>query len=195
MRCTVPSVSVGPVRQTRGEARIEEILRAALDVIQREGLGAGTHRTVADASGVPLGSLTYYFPTKEDLLREALLLFVEEEIARLAVLAAALAGRSLEPEQVATGFAALLEASDPEQISQFEIYLEAARMPALQEAAAECFAAYEKVAEAGLRAAGVPDPERRAPFVVALADGLGLRRAAAPGTAPDLRDALIELTR
>ena len=183
------------VRQARGVERHARILRAALVVVYREGVAGVTHRTVADEAGVPLGSLTYYFPTKEDLLREALLLFVEEEIARLSVLAAALAGRSLEPEQVATGFAALLEASDPEQISQFELYLEAARRPALQEAAAECFAAYEKVAEAALRAAGVADPERKAPLVVALADGLGLRRAAAPGSAPELRDALLELTR
>jgi DNA-binding transcriptional regulator YbjK len=183
------------VRQARGVERHARILRAALAVVHREGVAGVTHRTVADEADVPLGSLTYYFPTKDDLLREALLLFVEEEISRLSVLAAALAGRSLEPEQAATGFAALLEASDPEQISQFELYLEAARRPALREAAAACFAAYEEVAVAALRAAGIPDPERRGALVVALADGLGLRRAAAPGTGPDLRDALLALTR
>jgi len=183
------------VRQARGVERHARILRAALAVCRREGVAGVSHRTVAEEAGVPLGSLTYYFPTKDDLLREALLLFVEEEIARLSVLAAALAGRSLEPEQVATGFAALLEASDPEQISQFELYLEAARRPALRDAAAECFAAYEQVAVAALRAAGVPDPEHRASLVVAMADGLGLRRAAAPGTGPELRDALLALTR
>ena len=183
------------VRQARGVERHARILRAALAVIQREGVAGVTHRTVAAEAGVPLGSLTYYFPAKDDLLREALLLFVEAEISRLGVLAAALAGRSLDPEQVATGFAALLEASDPEQVSQFELYLEAARNPALQEAAAECFAAYEKLAAAALRSAGVPDPDKRAALIVAMADGLGMRRAAAPGTGPELRDALLALTR
>ena len=42
------SMAAGPVRQTRGEERIDEILRATLEVIRHEGLGAVTHRTVSD---------------------------------------------------------------------------------------------------------------------------------------------------
>src|SRR4051812_18377680 len=95
----LPKMRVMAVRQPRGEERQGHILRAALTLIHREGVGAVTHRTVADEAGVALGSLTYYFPTKDELLREALLLFVEEEVARLRVLAAALNGGSRDPEQ------------------------------------------------------------------------------------------------
>jgi DNA-binding transcriptional regulator YbjK len=176
-------------RQARGLERRERILRATLAVIAHAGVPAVTHRTVADDAGVSLGSVTYYFATKDDLLREALLLFVEEEVARLSALAAQLDAEALPLTDVADRFAALLEAQD--SVAQFELYLEAARNPALREAAGACFAAYEEVAEAALRSAGVPDPERHAPLVLALVDGAGLRRGAVPGSGPDLREALL----
>src|SRR3954447_18553754 len=99
----------GPVRQTRGEERIDEILRATLDVIRREGLGAVTHRTISDESGVPLGSLTYYFATKQDLLRAALQLFVAEDVARLRATAEELLAAGADGEEVVERFASVLE--------------------------------------------------------------------------------------
>jgi DNA-binding transcriptional regulator YbjK len=177
------------VRQARGAERRERILRSTLGVIARAGVPAVTHRTVAEDADVSLGSVTYYFASKDDLLREALLLFVDEEVARLNALAATLDGESRPVTEVADRFATLLEAED--SVAQFELYLEAARNPALRDAAATCFAAYEEVAEAALRSAGVRDPARHAPLVLALADGTGLRHAAVPGSGPDLRNALL----
>src|SRR4051795_12075845 len=105
-------MTAGPVRQSRGEARIDEILRATLDVIRREGLGAVTHRTVSDASGVPLGSLTYYFATKQELLRAALRLFVEEDVARLRATAEELAASGASGAEVVERFTAVLESDE-----------------------------------------------------------------------------------
>jgi len=169
-------------RQRRGEERRRQILYAALGVIGREGIGAVTHRTVASVAEVPLGSLTYYFASKEDLLREALLLFVEEETARLRAIGEALEVESLPPAEIAARFAAVLTGEDPENVAQFELYLEAARVPALREQAAACFAAYEEVARIALRAAGLPEPGPLPALMVALADGAGLRRLASPGS-------------
>jgi DNA-binding transcriptional regulator YbjK len=181
-------------RQPRGEERRSQILRATLAVIGRSGIPAVTHRSVAEEAGVPLGSLTYYFESKDELLRDALLLFVSEEAERLRVLGESIAEQELAPEQIADGFSALLETEKgPEQIAQFELYLEAARNPALREPAERCFRAYEEIAAAALRAAGVPDPDRAAALFVAMADGLGLRRVAAPGTGAELRAALLDL--
>ena len=87
----------------------------------------------------------------------------------------------------------MLSGNDPHQIAQFDLYLQAARDPSLRSAAAEAFAAYERVAAAALRAAGLADPERVAALFVALADGLGLRRLAAPGAGPAADEALVEL--
>ena len=56
---------------TAAESRRREILVAALRVITAGGPDAITFRRVAAEAGVPLGSLTYYFESREDLVREA----------------------------------------------------------------------------------------------------------------------------
>lgn len=166
----------------RGRAR-EDILRAALRLIGERGLHAVTHRDVAAAAGVSPGSTTYHFASLEDLLTAALELFVEDEIARLAAAADALEGAAPDSEAVLTAIAAQLDqtlASPAEQVAQFELYLEATRRPALQEAAARCVRAYRDVTAAALRAAGADDPEGLAPLALALTDGLLLQQLADP---------------
>lgn len=181
-------------QQARGEERRERILRATLAVIGRAGIGAVTHRSVAEEAGVPLGSLTYWFGTKDDLLREALRRFVADESERLRAVAERL-GSGVDPAVLAHEFADVLATNTgDEQIAQFELYLEAARNPALRDIAEESFRAYEDVAVAALRAAGASEPERLAPLFVSLADGMGLRRMST-GRAPTLEDLLLELFR
>jgi DNA-binding transcriptional regulator YbjK len=181
-------------QQARGEERRERILRATLAVIATSGIAGVTHRRVAEEAGVPLGSLTYWFATKDDLLRDALRRFVGEEAERLREVSGAL-DTGADPAEVALQFAGILEnAPGPEQVAQFELYLEAARNPALRDIAAECFRAYEEVAAAALRAVGVADPAAAAPLFVSLSDGLGLRRQAA-GAAPPLDELLVALLR
>jgi DNA-binding transcriptional regulator YbjK len=148
-------VSPNRGRRRRGEERIDEILRAALRVIGRDGLGAVTHRTVADASGVPLGSITYYFATKQELLREALRLYVAEDVARLRAAAGAFAAAGATGPEVVEGFASLFEADETGGVAQFDLYLEASRDPVLREVATESLRAYAEVAELALRAGGV----------------------------------------
>ena len=187
--------AAAPTRQPRGHERVERILRATLAVIGREGVGAVTHRSVAEAADVPLGSLTYYFASKQELLRDALRLFVAEDVARLHGMAERLAAERAAPEELVDRFAAVLEATDPEHLAQFGLYLAAAHDPELRDVAAESLAAYGRVAVVALRAAGVPEPERAAAVVVAAVDGLGLQRIAAGDRAPDLRAALGRLLR
>lgn len=56
----------------RGREGHETILRAALNLLVEQGYRAMSMRRVAAACGMKLGNLTYYFPTKEDLVRELL---------------------------------------------------------------------------------------------------------------------------
>jgi AcrR family transcriptional regulator len=56
----------------RGREGHEAILRAALHLLVEEGYRAMSMRRVAAACDIKLGNLTYYFPTKEDLVRELL---------------------------------------------------------------------------------------------------------------------------
>jgi TetR/AcrR family transcriptional regulator, regulator of biofilm formation and stress response len=179
-------------QQVRGEERRERILRATLSVIARDGIPAVTHRLVAAEAGVPLGSLTYWFASKDDLLREALLLFVDEETERLRRVGESLT-EGMAPAEIAERFAAVLEAGDgDDQVAQFELYIEAARNPALREVAQQCFAAYEEISRSALRAAGVEADGALPALFVALADGLGLRRMGA-GDALDVREAMLGL--
>jgi TetR/AcrR family transcriptional regulator, regulator of biofilm formation and stress response len=183
-----------PARQARGHERVEQILRATLAVIARDGVAGVTHRTVAEEAGVPLGSLTYYFASKQDLLRDALRLHVREDAGRLRALADALLASGADGEQVVTAFIAQFEGGEPD-VAQFELYLEVARDPQLRDVAVESLLAYREVAELALRAAGVPDPAPAAGMVVATIDGIGLHQAAAGDQAPDLRVVLPLLLR
>jgi DNA-binding transcriptional regulator YbjK len=53
--------------------RRQRIIEAALEVISEHGVAATTHRRIAAAAAVPLGSVTYYFTSLEDLLTAAFL--------------------------------------------------------------------------------------------------------------------------
>jgi DNA-binding transcriptional regulator YbjK len=60
------------------EDRRATILDATLRLIATDGVDAVTHRRVAVAAGVPLGSTTYYFDSREQLLREAFRRYLEQ---------------------------------------------------------------------------------------------------------------------
>lgn len=192
-----------PAHNARGRHTREEILRAALRVIAERGVGATTHRAVAEEAGVPVGAPGYYFGTMDGLLQEALKLFTREETDRLRALA-----RSLEeldrpaPEIVADVFARGVAETHVGQatlvLAQFELYLEAARRAPLRDAAAACLDAYRDLAAAALRATGRRRAEEAAPRFVALCDGLGLHQLADPQ--PDyatavLKPALVDMLR
>ncbi|MGH2906407.1 MAG: TetR/AcrR family transcriptional regulator [Solirubrobacterales bacterium] len=176
----------------------DRILRASLRVIGEDGIAAVSNRRLASEAGVALGSLTYHFPSQTELLRECLLLYVREEVARLNAIADQLrAGHASAPE-VAREVERIVAdtALKPEQIAELELHLQAARDGELQEASRRCFAAYDDFAAAALEALGVPEPQRHAPTVVALMSGFALRRMGtgerdASGTA----DALTTLLR
>ncbi|BCW48091.1 TetR family transcriptional regulator [Arthrobacter sp. StoSoilB13] len=52
--------------------RRSRILQATLDVITEHGVAGASYRGIAAHAGVPLGSMTYYFPTLEGLILAAL---------------------------------------------------------------------------------------------------------------------------
>jgi TetR/AcrR family transcriptional regulator, regulator of biofilm formation and stress response len=196
------SGTLAPTAPT-GDTRAR-ILHATLRTIAAGGIAAVSNRRVAAEAGVALGSLTYHFPSQTDLLRESLLLYAAEEVARLEALAAELrrgtaAGDGeLSAEQAAAAVeqVAARDAGRPEEIAELELHLHASRDPQLHDASRRCFAAYEEFATAALDALGVPEPERHARTVVALLCGLGVRRLgtgehAAEGTA----DALLTVIR
>ena len=122
---------------TGGDDTRSRILRAALRVIGEGGVAGLTNRRVAKEAGLSLGSLTYHFASQTELLRDSLLLFVEEEAARITALADSLAGSVTDIGQAA----AVVERVTSElafgraEIGAFEVYIQAGRDPGLHDAA------------------------------------------------------------
>jgi DNA-binding transcriptional regulator YbjK len=58
-------------QQRQQSDRRQLILDTTLRLIAAGGIDSVTHRKVADAAGIPLGSTTYYFDSREHLLGEA----------------------------------------------------------------------------------------------------------------------------
>lgn len=54
------------------DLRRRELIAAAMEVIATQGFEGATVRDIARAAGASLGSVNYYFPSKEDLCRAAI---------------------------------------------------------------------------------------------------------------------------
>lgn len=167
-------------RDAAPEGARRRLVRAALDVIGAEGIAGLTNRRITQAAGVSPGTLTYHFPAQEQLLVEALETFVSEEVDRLEVISSQLVGARLDVASAAEFARKAIEESVTrrEQIAQFELYLHAARNPRASAAAARCYAAYDALSIATLSALGSRHPEQHARALVALVEGIELRRLA-----------------
>jgi AcrR family transcriptional regulator len=65
-------------QRSRGHERREAILRAALQIIARDGMRAVRHRAVAKEANVPLAATTYYFKDINELIYDAFAYFAAE---------------------------------------------------------------------------------------------------------------------
>jgi TetR/AcrR family transcriptional regulator, regulator of biofilm formation and stress response len=112
--------------------RRERIARAAIAVVAERGLEGLTHRAVAAAAEVPLGSTTYHFATLDDLLEVALAHAAEDNIARMRAWEAALAPGA----DVAVAITDLVmdgvRAQRPATVVEYELYLAALHRPRLR---------------------------------------------------------------
>jgi DNA-binding transcriptional regulator YbjK len=176
----------------------ERILHAVLRVIGTDGVAGVTNRRVAREAEVSLGSITYHFASQHELVREAMLLFVAEETARLTAVAEQHLGTEVSLERAAAlvEHVAVHTRFGLEEIAPLELYIQAGRDPGLRDVAAECFAAYDRVAVTVLTGLGVPEPQRLAGPVVALIAGMQLRRLATGTTGEtSIADAVTMLVR
>jgi DNA-binding transcriptional regulator YbjK len=122
------------------------IVEATLRVIGARGADAVTHRAVAAEAGVPLASTTYYFASKEALVREAFELTIERSLALVAEHAARSEGTVVD-RLVALADAQLRDADAP-LAAQFELMLEAGRRPELRDLAAHWDTTYREAMRA-----------------------------------------------
>ncbi len=70
-------------RRRHDPDRRDRIIAATLELIVQAGVAGATYRTVAQAAGVPLGSMTYHFPSRDDLVFAAFERFADETLSPL----------------------------------------------------------------------------------------------------------------
>jgi TetR/AcrR family transcriptional regulator, regulator of biofilm formation and stress response len=189
-------VAASPASMPRGAARRRALLDATVRVIGRGGIAAVDHRAVAAEAGVPLGSTTYYFDSKDDMVARALEHVAEREAERLRAESdggALDVGPDLLPERLADILIDAWAGDRVTLLAQYELYLESARRPDLRPAAERWDAAYRDLLEHVLERLGTPDPDRRARLLCAGLDGLLLDHVATGSDPADLRSLAIEL--
>lgn len=167
--------------QDRSQRRRDALLRAAAELLAEGGARAVTHRAVAARAGIPAASTTYYFESIQQLTDEALRQHLTDRLGELHRMIAKSASGGRTAETVARGLArALIERSGDVAVAQFEVYLEAARNPALRAHVAETVEAFERLVAAVLRTLGARRPDESAAAMLALIDGFLIHRIARP---------------
>ncbi len=184
------------VAQTDISVRRAAIADAAIAVLETEGGRGLTHRAVDRRAGLPQGSTSNPFPTREALLTAALHRVVELERPAVEAMEALVPGGPYEPHRAAELLADFVEALlEPPRArlnaARFELELEARRRPEFQGALNRVRGDYLKIAERLLPSAGCTRPRDHAPQLLVLLDGLMLNQLFEPASALP-RDAIVE---
>lgn len=159
--------------QQRGELRRRALLEATLRVIGAGGTRAVSHRSVAEEAGVPLGSTTYYFESRDHILVQALRFAADQEIAQTGRALDELGPDALSVEALAGWLDRRLRGASRHRITAlYSLQLEAVHRPELRPIYEEWTVATVRMAQRLLEAGGAPDPVGSAPLLVAALDGL-----------------------
>jgi DNA-binding transcriptional regulator YbjK len=175
-------------KRPRGNARRLLLLQTTLRLIADEGIDAVTHRSVAEAAGVPLGSTTYWFASRQDMLSQALEHFARLEIEKLREHLGAVLGRHLSRKRLVDEFTDLIAPQLGEArwrtIAQYALLNEAARQPELERVCREWTAAWQETVAEVFDSLRAPDPDLEARMFLAMLDGLLLEQLATPDEDP-----------
>ena len=183
------------------------IADAAISTLARDGMRGLTHRAVDRAAGLPEGSASYYFRTRQALLQATVERLAELTSTDMLASAALVdsAAVSPPPGQELSAFGALtaalveswLTAGRERQLARYELSLEATRRPELRQTLVTTGAAIRALVADLFAAAGVREPHQRAADFAAFIDGLLFDQIAGAGsrelTTADLRAAIATL--
>ncbi|WP_034509743.1 TetR/AcrR family transcriptional regulator [Blastococcus sp. URHD0036] len=158
--------------------RREALVEAALRVMARDGLAAGTTRAVVAEAGMSLASFHYAFASRDELLAELVRRVVGRELAAATAVLDPADGLAGCLRAAAGGYLAHLEDDPGAEQLRLELTLHAVRDPALHAVAREQYRAYTDAAATLLDQAaaltgstwGRPVPEL-ARLLVTLVDG------------------------
>jgi AcrR family transcriptional regulator len=164
------------------QPRSELVLDAAIQVVGEEGIRALTHRAVDAAAGLPAGSTSNLFRTREALLRGIARRMVDVELVSWNQLAGAARPSTVDELATVLGqtVAMLVGPLRTLTVARFALFVEAARDADLQ---AELDRAATRVAAIGiewLTVVGSSAPAEHTAILMAYLDGLLLHELAFP---------------
>ncbi|MGY1780756.1 TetR/AcrR family transcriptional regulator [Geodermatophilus sp. SYSU D01036] len=122
------------------------LVEAALRVMARDGLAAGTTRAVVAEAGMPLAAFHYAFASRDELLRELVARVVGRELAAATAALDPAAGLAGCLRAAAAGYLDHLEREPGAEALMLELTLHAVRDPALRAVAAAQYRAYTAAA-------------------------------------------------
>jgi AcrR family transcriptional regulator len=140
---------------------------------------------VENAAGVPHGSVTYYFGSRDGLVYALVDRMVAECEVQVAAIAEQLA-EGFDLDTVARNLGAWMDHNRELHLARLELELAAARDPRLRERTTDAARVFWRMCEPLAAAAGSENPERDGRAMAAMVDGLLLDRLAHPGQTHDL---------
>ncbi|HET6937558.1 MAG TPA: TetR family transcriptional regulator [Nocardioides sp.] len=174
----MPSVTA-PEAPAALTPRRRELLEAALHVVADEGLRGLTHRAVDRRAGLPEGTCSAYFRTREALQTGLTQYVAAKCVADVAALAEQLAGHPADEPGVQDTVIVLTVAAfeswlDERELllARIELTMEASRNPSLAALLAERRERLVELVDASLAARGKRHDGRTAEALVAASDGL-----------------------
>jgi TetR/AcrR family transcriptional regulator, regulator of biofilm formation and stress response len=162
----------------RPESIRERILWATLQIVGTDGVDGVRHRRVAEVAEVSLGSTTYHFAMREELIREAFRWY----LAHATEVIGEIADRHRREDPVGRIVGLLTDLIGPESEdeglvrAEYELLLYAGRDPELIADVQAWEAAQRRVLARDLAAAGCASPSASAIVLIALTRGLELER-------------------
>lgn len=185
-------------------SRRAEIADAAISTLARDGMRGLTHRAVDRAAGLPEGSASYYFRTRQTLLQATVERLAELDSTDMpprtdmppSTDLPAPHGQDLDAFAAAAAriVESWLTSGRERQLARYELALEATRRPELRQALVASGATIRALVASQFAAAGVRQPGQRAADFVAFLDGLLFDQIAGAGarklTSAQLRAAI-----
>lgn len=167
--------------------RRDDLLDAAICVLGERGIHALTHRAVDAAAGLPAGSASNHFRSRDALLNAVVERFAARERANWEDIAAKVCPTT--PQELSRALAVFAqEATGPQRtltLARHAILVEAGIHPSLRAQLTVTGARVNAWFMNWLRIAGSTDPERDAPIVMNHWTGLVLHQLANPDPAFD----------
>jgi AcrR family transcriptional regulator len=151
---------------TSADAQRAVIVRAAVEVMRRDGLAAATTRRIAAEAGVNHAMIHYFFGTKQDLLRAVIdgVRYRTVQAVQAGVAAPAADGPGRDVGELATDVTAAVWAFVEQRLSSYlfviELTVHAMRTPDLRHLADQVIGSYQQVAEDAVRSV-----RTRAPYL------------------------------